>query len=65
MYPVRPETTLPDYAKQPDVRTTVTMTDAHTRRVGPRWDTRGQPLDDLADLRQLIFPGAQLAQVHP
>ena len=37
MYPVRPETALPDYAKQPDVRTTVTMTDAHTRRVGPRW----------------------------
>lgn len=37
MYPVRPEPALPDYTKQPDLRTTLSMTGAHARRVGARW----------------------------
>lgn len=68
MYPVRPETALPDYAKQPDVRTTVTMTDAHTRRVGPRWQypRHDHPYFELCLLlqgeQQVRLTGRTLAQ---
>jgi AraC-like DNA-binding protein len=37
MHPARPEPSASDYLKQPDVRTTVSLTDAHTRRVAARW----------------------------
>ena len=37
MHPARPETGAADYLKQPDLRTTVSLMDAHTRRVAARW----------------------------
>ena len=68
MHPARPENALPDYAKQPDVRTTVSMTDAHTRRVGARWQypRHDHPYFELCLLlsgeQQVRLTGRTLAQ---